>query len=384
MREIVIDITNLTDTSFITGIQRVVQEVTMQFCSMIPDRLKLVAEKKGKAGEFYTVSIESFRDHYANREKEFVIAENQVNLEDIAENIILFDIDSVWANPYCRTDFYPALKEKGAKIATFVHDVIPVTDPQYCGEGTVFKFLGYLGAILQYDDLILTSTQSTVNEIENLEKRLGIERKPSAATWLGAEFGKNNEALGSINSEIKALAGEKYVLCVGTIEPRKNQTYILDAFEKELFETDIKCVFAGREGWNVSSLVERMKKLPEFNEKFFWFSGLDDANINYLYEHAFLMAFPTINEGFGLPIVEALQRGVPVIAHDKPVLKEVGGDYCRYFSIEETDEFISLVKYYSDHPDEYNKWKQDLKTYQPVSWKKTAENMLTALSKLSD
>ena len=110
---------------------------------------------------------------------------------------------------------------------------------------------------------------------------------------------------------------------------------------------------------------------------------VNDTGINYLYEHAYLLAFPTFNEGFGLPIVEAFQHGTPVIASDIPVLREVGGKYADYFDNTDCKALVKYVDYCRKNPDYYNSKKEQLKNYKPTSWDEFAEKLSVALNSTS-
>ena len=101
-----------------------------------------------------------------------------------------------------------------------------------------------------------------------------------------------------------------------------------------------------------------------------------------MYENALVVAFPSFNEGFGLPIIESFDRGALCLAADIPVLREVGGDYCKYFSLENVDGFIEQVQFYINNPKEYMKDKEKIKLYQRFTWDECAKLMISELEKM--
>ena len=126
---------------------------------------------------------------------------------------------------------------------------------------------------------------------------------------------------------------------MGTLEPRKNHAMLLDAFER-VWRThpQSRLVIVGRFGWMCNDLVKRILHHAQYARSLFLFTNLSDAELAYCYEHATAFVFPSHAEGFGLPIVEALQHGLPVMASDIPIHREVVSDFCAYFDQHDPEE----------------------------------------------
>lgn len=382
---IYIDVTLVIRVDFLTGIQRVVRSVVVELLQLCPGRIVLLYSDKEH--EYYRfVDSKLFLDHFSGKDvledKYTMVKKNHIMPEDINAGDIFFDIDGVWLADFRRSNLLPRLKARGVKLAVFIHDIIPVRYPQFCHTNTTFHFLDYIGAYMQYADLMITSTQSVLDDVYRLADELGTKRVSGGNSWLGSDFSNKNTNAKVDERVKKSLKNKKYVLCVGTIEPRKNLEFVLNSFENRLFSENLCLVFAGRKGWNVDDLVRRMENHSQRGKKFFHFEGLNDASIDYLYKNAMAVAFPTYDEGFGLPIVEAFERGVPVITTDRPVLREVGGEYADYFPLNNEKEFCKCVeKYVNDC-----KWRDDkislLKTYKAFTWRQAAEKIVELLSKL--
>lgn len=383
MRKIYIDVTSLLEVNFITGIQRVVRNVILEMVKVIPEQLVLLSYS-GKDNVFKILDQKGFLAFLLYGGDKDIFTRQTVTPLTMGKGNIFFDIDSVWNSTYKRSTLLPVLKKQEVKIAVYIYDVIPITDPQFCHEYTIYNFMDYIGAYLQYADILIASAQSTLDEIDKLSLKLGLQPITGFVSWLGSDFNnKETQQEYDIPENVKEVAKNKYVLSVGTIEPRKNHAFLLDAFEQSLFSKGINLVFAGKVGWNVEQFEERMKNSPYYNKQFFHFTGLNDASIDYLYRHAFVLGFPTFNEGFGLPMIEALERGVPVMATRRPVLQEVGRDFCEYFDPHDPQEFIDKVIYYFDHPEEYDNWKTKISTFVPFTWKETSDRIIDALDSLS-
>lgn len=381
---IYIDVTNLMEVEYITGIQRVVREVIIRLIKR--NQLKVILLKSNtKTENFVILDNNKFNDYFMNHIgiREDVLTNETCDIMNLSSNDIFFDIDSVWNSRYKRSLLLKRLKENGVKLAVYIYDIIPITHPQYCHENTVFNFLDYIGAYLQYADILIASAQSTLDEINALLIKMGLDSIPGYVSWLGADFSESGNTKGDINEEvIRAVSNGKYVLAVGTIEPRKNHKLLMDAFDLGLFENGINLIFAGRIGWNVEALEKRINNHKEIGKKFFHFQGLNDATIDYLYKNAFFVGFPTYNEGFGLPMIEAFQRNTPVIASNCKVLREVGEDYAIYFSQDDPADFQNKVQKYIKNEKLYNELKERIKTYIPFTWEQTTKKIENALSTL--
>lgn len=135
------------------------------------------------------------------------------------------------------------------------------------------------------------------------------------------------------HSVLEQLNGRVSFLMVGTLEPRKGYAQILRAFDQLwAAEHDVMLVIVGKIGWLVDALCEELKSHSELNHRLFWFVGASDELLGRLYSACSCLIAASEGEGFGLPLIEAAQHQLPVIARDIPVFREVAGEYAAYFS----------------------------------------------------
>lgn len=382
--KIYIDITKLLGVSYLTGIQRVVREIVLRILQKQEEEIVLISYNEGYH-LYEIVDGKRFQDYfeYGIGERKNLVTDQVLDWQTLQAGDILFDIDGVWNLPLRRSVLLPQLKANGVKLVVYIYDIIPITHPQFFFGETLNNFMNYIGAYLQYADLIMASAQSTLDAIDILLKQLELPKIPGVVTWLGSDFNLQKKEDGEVAEEaLKAVEAGTYVLMIGTIEPRKNHALVLDAFDHVLFDKGMNVIFAGRIGWNVEDFQKRMEKHPKKDKQFYFLQGMNDATIDYLYKHAFCVAFPTFNEGFGLPIIESYQRGVPVLASDIPILREVGGDYCAYFDPDSWESFANVLLNWIEHPEEYTVCKERLQTYEPVTWDAVADTIWNALCSL--
>ncbi len=379
--KIYVDVTQLIAVPYVTGIQRVVREVLLRLLKEHNDSFVLLNYNKGYR-MFEFVDIARFVAYFSTGEgeKSELTTGQTMDINTIGTGDVFFDIDGVWNLPLRRSEILPIMKRNGVKLVVYVYDIIPITHPQFFFNETLNNFMNYIGSYLQYADLIIASAQSTLDAIDELLEQLQLPSIPTSVSWLGADF-KVQEAEGEIAEEaIQAVEAGKYVLMIGTIEPRKNHALVLDAFEKRLFDKGVNLIFAGRIGWNMEAFKQRIEKQKQFGKQFFVLQGMNDITIDYLYKHAYCVAFPTFNEGFGLPIIESFQRGVPVLASDIPILREVGGDYCEFFDPYSWESFSNSLEKWLKVTAAYDSIKEKIRTYEPVTWDEVAGNIWDALS----
>lgn len=384
--KIYIDVTNLLRVNYLTGIQRVVREVVLRMLQYENDAIVLLNYVEGH-NLYERVNNQAFCSYFDCGEGKHsdIVTGIEVTLDELKPGDIFFDIDSVWNLSLRRSVLLPKLKANGVKLVVYVYDIIPITHPQFCHGDTIFNFMNYIGAYLQHADLIIASAQSTLDAIAELLIKLDLPQIPSVVSWLGSDFKIQNQEEREVHPDaIKAVESGRYVLMVGTIEPRKNHSLILDAFDNKLFSKNINLVFAGGIGWNIEEFQKRMEQHPKLNHQFYHLKGMNDATIDYLYKHAYCVAFPTFNEGFGLPVIESFQRGTPVLASDIPILREVGGEYCAYFNPNSWEDFSDELLKWIENEDNYIKYKEKVQTYEPVTWDEVTQTIWDSLISLKE
>ena len=266
----------------------------------------------------------------------------------VADDDVLVLLDSSW-----QYDFFPqvvAFKKRGIKVVGVIYDLIPLTHPQFCDKHLVKVFEEWFDWIAQHADGFMCISKTIAEEVkEAVHLRLGTEQ--AQQRWYGHFYLGSELDLTVAGEEIAPsvkrvfTGGRSVYLMVGTIEPRKNHVYLLDAFEL-LWEQgiDVALCLVGKVGWKCEALVDRIEKHPELNRRLFMLNGLADAELEYCYREAKRLVFPSYVEGFGLPLVEALERQLPAMASDIPVFREVGGSSVSYFDLAKPASLATDIK----------------------------------------
>ena len=164
---------------------------------------------------------------------------------------------------------------------------------------------------------------------------------------------------------------------VGTIEPRKGHKLVLDAFEKLWAqEKQINLIIAGKIGWNVELLTKRIQKHVQLNKLLFMYNDCSDEFIEELYKSSQVLILASEAEGFGLPLIEAAKLGLPVIARDLPVFREIAGKNITYFQNDSSDDLALKVTEWLNTEKHSC---QNISLIKQITWEESARQLLDNL-----
>ena len=213
----------------------------------------------------------------------------------------------------------------GKKVATF-HDLSPFTWPECHDPARVGFLQRELENTLRHADALITDSEYTRQELIRFSGLPGncIHAVPLAA---GPDFYPRSEGAVAPTLTRYGIEYQKYVLYVGTIEPRKNLLVLLEAYERlpERVRAQVPLVLAGYRGWHSDEIHSRIARGQQQGwARYLGYVSVEDLPL--LYSGACAFVFPSRYEGFGLPVLEAMASGVPVVCSDSSSLPEVAGD----------------------------------------------------------
>ena len=265
---------------------------------------------------------------------------------------VLVLADATWLNPAWEravTNF----KARGGKVVTLVHDLLPITHPSFCSPVFSASFARCMEALVRHSDGFVCVSKATATALATLarERAWRPDDFPRVEVIpLGSDFA---ESVPVASGEPRASDGlstvpattRTFCLMVGSIEsPRKNHALVLDAMEHYWGGGGTGgLLIIGRPGWQASGVIARVQQLAQVGRPISHLAHTGDRELASAYEHAACLVFPSIAEGFGLPIVEALSRGLPVLASDIPVHREVGGEAAQYFPLGDPQTLSHMI-----------------------------------------
>jgi len=264
-------------------------------------------------------------------------------------------------------------------IEFFVHDIIPIKYFGVCENSLHKNFRINYDLIVSKAASIICTTKTVMDEVIEYNNSLRSDLVYDYA-YLGANF-TNNKDINNIRYKTLMLFKNKSVyLMVGTIEPRKNHIYVINAFQT-LWDNGFcgSLCIVGRLGWLYDEILERITQNRYFNKYLFFFSDINDDELAHCYEKSKALIFASIAEGFGLPLVEAMHYGKPVLISDIPVFREIGGDYPFFFSLQEADSLVNLIQQY-----ESGLLNKQFKPREWITWDESIENLMKKVVALAE
>jgi len=347
-QELLIDITHVHTKDLKTGIQRVVRSVLKELGS---------SEDLGDIDiqPIFLTDQDGFWCYkYVNKPTEMVVPKKNDLFLGLDLNAAIIEAGIA--------GLFDDWKARDTRIYFVVYDILPILHPYWWPKGMGMAHEEWLKTVLKYSDNIVCISQSVANDVKEylLKNRSEIYNQP-AINWfhLGADIDSSLPSKGIPEDAQYVLAHLKSApsfLSVGTIEPRKGYKQTLAAFEK-LWEdsVDINLVIVGKQGWMADELAAKMRNHPQLNKRLFWLEGASDEYLEKIYATSTCLIAASEGEGFGLPLIEAAQHKLPIIARDIPVFREVAGEYAYYFANDNDPSILGeaimdwLRLYYEKH-----------------------------------
>lgn len=255
-------------------------------------------------------------------------------------------LDATWT-PDVRRDLARA-KSEGARICVVVYDLIKLRRPDLVSPGAAGIYRRWLDRVLPAADLVATISRAVRDDVQEYLRDSGRASLAGRVRHfpLGADF-EGGGAPGEASAAVRTALGEhaqRTFLAVGSIEPRKDQATILDAFERLWREgADARLVLVGRPGWGSDALVRRLSSHEARGTRLFWLADASDADLAHCYRRARALVNVSLCEGFGLPLVEAMRHGMRVVASDIPPFREVAGDAAVFVPAGDADALARAV-----------------------------------------
>jgi glycosyltransferase involved in cell wall biosynthesis len=216
-------------------------------------------------------------------------------------------------------------RRHGAAVVTMVHDLMPLRHPEFVPPLVVRIYAGWLREMLACSDAMICNSAATEADLRAWAGEQGLDLPRTGHFRLGADPRPQASAEPARPALDAFLSdGAPCFAMVGSIEPKKNHAFLLDAFEALWAEgVDARLVVAGRATVECREFIERLQGHPLRGRRLLAIHDASDAEIVRIYERARALVFPSLMEGFGLPLVEARTAGCPVIASDLPVFVEL-------------------------------------------------------------
>ncbi len=373
-RRIYLDITATCVKDLRTGIERVARALTLSLLESPPDGYRIV--------EPVYLSEDGGRWHYRHARR-YVLGllgcPPDILQDDIAEPgngdvLIGLDISGGCLVQAAQYGLLQRWRAQGCKVHFILYDILPLRMPQVFPPGADEACRCWLESVLQGDGVVCIS-KSVAGDLRSWidENEVSFRNRRSfGIEWfhLGADLSASDASSGmpdDARRTLEAIRQRPSFLMVGTIEPRKGHQQVIDAFGQLWAEgLEANLIVVGQEGWkdlppesrrDIHRTVECLRNHPQLGSKLFWLEGISDEYLENVYAASACLIAASYGEGFGLPLIEAAHHGLPIVARDIPVFREVAGEHAYYFDASSPDELGRSLKTWidlyqrSDHPE---------------------------------
>ncbi len=267
------------------------------------------------------------------------------------------------------------LPTKGNKIVT-VYDLFFMDFPSFVQAEVRKNFTKKIEHSLHRADGILVISQFVKDQIIN---RFFLNEDKIKVVYLGVDPDFFNKPSAAQTEYVKNKYGlpSKFILFVGAIEPRKNLVRLIEALgvihEKSV---DIPLVIAGKKGMDSHSLIQKIEEI-KLQPQVLFLNYLPEGELKALYRLASCLVIPSLCEGFGLPLVEAMASECPLVISNAPALPEIAMDAALYFHPDDAEEMASQILFVLENDDKRrNLIEKGTQRARDFSWTQTAENTL--------
>ncbi len=270
---------------------------------------------------------------------------------------------------------------KKVKLVLTIHDISFNFFPEFIKKSDLFFLKTLIPRSIRRADKIITVSESEKKNIVDFYK---IPPEKVACALNGVDFERFNRACSAEEKENirkKYSLPEKFLLYIGTLQPRKNIPVAIEALKN----LDIKLVIAGnRKAHNFDKKIDETIEKNNLADKATFPGWIDEEDKPALLQMATCFVFPSLYEGFGIPVIEAMAAGTPVVCSDIPVLREIGKDTALFCDPKKSREFAeNILKILADENLRNNLIEKGKKIAQNFIWRKTAEKTLEVYEKFA-
>lgn len=300
-------------------------------------------------------------------------------------NATMVLLGAAWVIPDYASMIANLKRRFGCRFAMVFHDFIPIYARETCDQGTADVFAAFMDQTIALVDQALCVSQNTANDLQRYCAERDIAAPPVTVTRLGAGFSEifpEVPAMGDGNAADFEI-GEPFVLFVSTIEGRKNHDLALRIWRKLMAEgvTVPRLVCVGRLGWRSESFFQALIATDNLGGKVQILEDISDTQLAYLYDTCLFTMYPSLYEGWGLPVSESLDHGKVCVTTRAASLPEVAGEFGAYIPLDDLAGATAVVRSLIEDPQTLKAMEARIAAeYRPDTWQDVAQRIIDACS----
>lgn len=265
------------------------------------------------------------------------------------------------------------------RVMLCCYDIIPILMPEACAAGVPEKFPRYFSDAAWCADEVICISKCSLRDLSHYLASVGAPVPEMSVIRLGSELPPSLGAPPSANVD-EALR-RPFILYVSTIEARKNHKILCQAYRILLSrgQVDIpRLVLVGMKGWGVDQLMTDMSTDPMLREHIQMLDHVSDDDLRRLYKNSIFTVYPSLYEGWGLPVAESLACGKFCLASNAASIPEVGGDLVEYVDPQDAEAWARRLLWYFQSPGRVKERElRIVESYRNASWKEVGSAILS-------
>jgi len=370
---LLLDISILLQLDAKTGIQRVVRNTVWHLLKRKFDNyeVKLISVSSNQA--FIENNFELYMRSFLTEPdfKQSNYKDREVYIPKKGDKVLCLDLHhNLWIQNILLVN---NLKALGVEFLTVIYDLLPILKPDWFDDGVNGIHKQYLNSSIIFGDVISISrtTSNDAYKYYNDYGSLNLNRRNLYSFIFGGAnethlIDSSNNSNEEIRKKYKNDILKDCFVVIGTIEPRKGHDEIFSAFNDIWKKGSVeKLLFIGKHGWKVDKIMAKFKGNKNYNKKFFILNDVNDVELDYILSNSKAMIFGSKGEGLGLPLIEAGDKNIPIIARKIEVIEEVSGQDVSYFEDKET--LVNLIENFEP--------KKSKAISERISWDKSSEKL---------
>nr|WP_242533134.1 glycosyltransferase [Niveibacterium umoris] len=344
-RRLLVDISELAERDAGTGIQRVVRAVLLHLLETPPPEYDVEPVRFDRSCGRYRLA----RRYLARLRRVPGASIVEDPLLETWRGDVFLGLDLIADRLPQAMPWLARQRRRGMQLAFVAYDTLPLRHPEWWPQGTGAMFERWAELLGREADVVLGISRAVRDDFAAWLAEHGIDRTPRLGWFhLGADVRSSAPSGGMPDdaaATLAAIARAPAFLMVGTLEPRKGHRQALEAFE-QLWRDGVcaNLVIVGKAGWMVDDLIARLRQHPDRGTRLFWMEGASDEYLEALYRASTVLLAPSEGEGFGLPLIEGALHGLPIIARDLPVFREIAGGHASYFSGDDAHSLAMSIR----------------------------------------
>lgn len=335
-------VTRLYDGLLPTGVDRVgiayIERYRANACAVLSERGFSTVLSKNDSHRAFDMILSGRRDRHAIRKLIARACINRLAPENGGKGVLLHTSH----NGMEFQRYYKAMQNRGLRSVFMVHDLIPLTHAEFCRPGVDAAHRKRIHTALAHADGLIANSQDTLDTLDAEAMQAGLPLPASVVARLAPAV--------ATRTPHTAPIAQPYFVVLGTIEPRKNHWFLLQVWRRLVERHGAaapKLVVIGRRGWECENAIDMLDRCSRLQNAVIELHGCSDEDLRTWMQHSQALLFPSFVEGYGMPLVEALALGAPVIASDLGVFREIADEIPDYLDPLDGPGWLATVEAYA-------------------------------------